>query len=322
MKKNKSQIQLSKALKEQARLEGFNPVGIARIPGSTRIMLRTAALQRWLAAGYHADMKWMEAPRRQKIESLLEGVTSVLAVGLNYYNETKQVPGSLSIARYAWGHDYHKVIDKRLRRIGRWLEKERPNCRWKACVDADPLLDKAWAEEAGLGWIGKNSNVINARNGSWMVLGHLLCTEPLIPDKPEQPKCGKCQSCIEACPTKAITEPFVINSKLCLAYHTLENRNSTLPNEIEAALGKWVAGCDICQEVCPWNHKEIPSNLDPEIQAKDWILKLTKDQALSWTDQKWNEVLKGSALKRIKPWMWRRNAAAIKDKRSTKLQKP
>jgi len=306
-----SQYQLSKELKIEAKKEGFDLVGIAQIPGSERIKLRTASLQRWLKAGHQAEMKWMAAPRRQKVESLLEGTISILSVGLNYYIKEKKRPEALSIARYAWGMDYHKVITKRLNKVGTWLQKERPESQWKVCVDSAPLLDKAWAEEAGLGWIGKHSNLINQKYGSWIVLGHLLSTEPLIADKPAKSVCGRCQVCIDACPTNAITEPFVINSNLCLAYHTIENRDSKLPKEITSSLGNWVAGCDICQEVCPYNQKEIPSSEDPEMQPKDWVLRLTKKQVLSWSNSQWSQYLRGSALKRIKPWMWRRNAKAI-----------
>ena len=167
MTKSQSQDQLSHDLKEEAKRQGFNPVGIARIPGSKRIQMRTESLQRWLQAGYQADMGWMEAPRRQNIETLLEGVTSVLVVGLNYFTD-KQMKSEdeLLIARYALGNDYHKVLESRLKEIGRWLQTERPNALWKVCVDSKPLLEKAWAEEAGLGWIGKNSNLINEKQSS------------------------------------------------------------------------------------------------------------------------------------------------------------
>ncbi|MFL0734027.1 MAG: tRNA epoxyqueuosine(34) reductase QueG [Prochlorococcus sp.] len=315
------QDQLSDELKEQARKQGFDPVGIARFPGSNRIQLRSAALQRWLNAGHQADMGWMAAPRRQRANELLEGMTSLLAVGLNYFVNTQRPTGSLLVARYGWGRDYHRVVEQRLRRVGRWLEQQRPDCRWKICVDAAPLLEKAWAEEAGLGWIGKNSNLIHSQQGSWMVLGHLLCTEPLTPDKPAKSLCGKCQSCLDVCPTKAITEPFVIDARLCLAYHTIENRNPDLPANIVNHLGNWVAGCDICQDVCPWNQTSLPSSKDPDIQPRNWLLTLTRDQALSWSDTTWNEQLRGSALKRIKPWMWRRNAAATQSNKPPTLKR-
>tara|TARA_Y100001968_G_scaffold316685_1_gene344845 strand:+ start:456 stop:1451 length:996 start_codon:yes stop_codon:yes gene_type:complete len=306
------QNQLTQKLKAMANEEGFNPIGIARVPGSSRIKLRTAALERWIEAGHHADMNWMKAPRRKNIETLLKGVNSILAVGLNYYIDIKRKPNTLRIGRYAWGTDYHKVIEKRLKRIGKWLEVQRPNCNWKVCVDSSALLEKAWAEEAGLGWIGKNTNIINRSSGSWMVLGFLLCTERLTPDKPAKSLCGKCQKCIELCPTKAITEPFVINSHKCISYHTIENRNPILPEEISNSMGTWVAGCDICQEICPWNQqKSIKSSNDEDVQPKEWVINLTREKVLEFNDSEWKKILNNSSLKRIKPWMWRRNAKAI-----------
>ena len=321
MDRSNSQQELSQKLKEQASKAGFKPVGIAKVPGSSRIKLRTASLQRWLDAGHQADMGWMEAPRRQNIETLLKGVKSILSVGLNYYVDIQRNPNSLAIARYAWGKDYHKIIEKKLKIIGQWLEKQRPSCNWKVCVDSSPMLDKAWAEEAGIGWIGKNSNVINYSQGSWLLIGHLLCTEKLIPDKPAIPLCGECDDCIKACPTKAITEPFVIDSRLCLAYHTIENRNQNIPKEITKSIGNWVAGCDICQDICPWNKKQLTSSQEPELMPEEWILKLTKEEAVSWTDEEWKDKLRGTTLKRIKPWMWRRNAKAIQTKQIQNFKK-
>ena len=306
------QPQLSAALKERARLEGFDPVGIARLPGSPRLQMRTAALQRWLEAGYQADMGWMAAPRRLDAGTLLKGARSLLAVGLNYYVDEPRQPNGLAIARYAWGRDYHRVISKRLRRVGRWLETQRPESQWRVCVDAEPLLDKAWAEEAGLGWIGKHSNVIHPKNGSWMVIGHLLTTEDLRADQPAKARCGRCRACIDACPTDAIPEPFVVNSGRCIAYHTIENRNPELPEFIQSGMGPWVAGCDICQDVCPYNQTQRPTSQDPDVQPRPWILNLSKNQVEQWDAETWDQNLRGSALRRIKPWMWRRNAASAK----------
>ncbi len=308
----KTAIELSNALKKEAEKKGFFPVGIATLPGSERMRLRTDSLERWLEGGNHADMEWMRAPARLEIEKLLEGVQSVLVVGLNYFTEPeKRNPNRLLIAKYAWGNDYHKVIEKRLKELGRWLENERPNCKWKVCVDSKPMLEKAWAEEAGLGWIGKNSNLINSKQGSWMVLGSLLSTEKLKADKPSKVLCGKCKKCIEECPTKAITQPFVVDARKCIAYHNIENRNKEIPKEIEKSMGKWIAGCDICQEICPWNKKEIPISKDPDTQAKEWIMNITGKEALELNDEEWKKKLQGSSLKRIKPWMWRRNANYI-----------
>tara|TARA_Y100001968_G_scaffold86173_1_gene77236 strand:+ start:69 stop:1064 length:996 start_codon:yes stop_codon:yes gene_type:complete len=307
----KKSADLTKKIKEKAFAAGFDAVGIAKVPGSSRIKLRTASLDRWLEAGHHGKMEWMKSPRRKNIDEMLNGVQSVLAVGLNYYIDADKGPTELSIARYGWGKDYHKVIEKKLKKIAKFLEEERPNSKWKICVDTSAFLDKVWAEEAGIGWIGKHSNIINSKIGSWMFLGHLLSTEALEADTPSKSICGECEKCIEACPTQAIEEPFIVNSNKCLAYHTLENRDKELPINIVNKMGNWIAGCDICQEVCPWNKKNIPTTSEPDLQPAEWILNITKNDALSWSDEKWKENLHGSALKRMKPWMWRRNINSI-----------
>jgi epoxyqueuosine reductase len=301
---------LARNLKHQANALGFDPVGIAAVPGSTRLQLRTAALERWLAAGHQADMGWMADPRRRAVEALLPGVRSLVAVGLNYYVDAERQPGSLAVARYGWGRDYHRVIDGRLRQLGRWLESQVPTAGWRACVDSAPLMDKAWAEEAGLGWIGKHGNLINPKRGSWLLLGHLLTTLELPADAPSQTLCGRCTACITACPTEAIREPFVVDSRRCIAFHTIENRDSQLPEEIQGSLGPWVAGCDICQDVCPWNQQPLTSSSDPDVQPRPWLLNLQAASALQWDDATWDGNLRASALRRIKPWMWRRNIAA------------
>ena len=304
---NKKEI--SKKLKEKAIDEGFTISGIASIPGSSRIKLRTNALERWLANNYHGEMKWMEAERRKDISSLLEGAKSVLSVGFTYINsQNKKKDKKLKVAKFGQGEDYHKVIYKKLKNIGRWINLEMPDCKWKICVDTSPLLEKAWAEESGLGWIGKNSNLINQKRGSWFTLGFLILTKDLVPDKPHQSLCGQCDKCIEHCPTAAIVEPFVIQSDLCIAYHTIESKEKTIPKKIKDNLNGWVAGCDICQDVCPWN-KSVPFNNSIETNPKEWI-KNIDIESLNWDDQTWEKNLKGSTLKRIKPWMWKRNIKA------------
>ena len=301
---------LAQELKHRAVALGFEPVGLAAVPAGERIDLRTAALQRWLAAGHQASMAWMADPRRQRIEALLPGVRSLLAVGLNYHVATERAPGSLAVARYGWGRDYHRLIDGRLRQLGRWLETQAPGVRWRACVDSAPLLDKAWAEQAGLGWIGKNGNLIHRRRGSWFLIGHLLTNLALPADSPAEPLCGSCSRCLDACPTGAIPEPFVVDARRCIAFHTIENRDPVLPEAISAAMGPWVAGCDICQDVCPWNHQPLASSTDPDLQPRPWLLNLKAAEAIGWSDSDWDQRLRASTLRRIKPWMWRRNLLA------------
>ena len=303
------QKKISKKLKERAIVEGFAIAGIASIPGSSRINLRTKSLERWLSNNYHAEMKWMEAERRKNISSLLDGAQSVLSVGFNYISsQNNNKENFFKVGKFSQGEDYHKVIYKKLKNIGKWIDLEIPDCKWKICVDTSPLLEKAWAEESGLGWIGKNSNLISKKNGSWFTLGFIILTKDLIPDKPHQSLCGKCDKCIEHCPTNAIVEPFVIQSNLCIAYHTIESREKTIPKKIEKNLNGWVAGCDICQDICPWN-KSVPYNNIAENSPKKWIQNLNIE-ALNWDDKTWEENLKGTTLKRIKPWMWRRNINA------------
>jgi len=301
---------LAVALRQEAAGLGFDPVGFAAVPGGPNLAMRSAALERWLAAGHQGGMAWMADPRRRSVEALLPGVRSLMAVGLPYYVAAERQPGSLAVARYGWGRDYHRVIDARLRRLGRWLEARVPGTRWRACVDSAPLLDKAWAEEAGLGWIGKHGNLIHRDRGSWLLIGHLLTTLELPPDRPAEPLCGRCSRCITACPTGAIVEPFVVDARRCIAYHTIENRDSELPGAIAAALHGWVAGCDICQDVCPWNHKPLESSTDPDVQPRPWLLELRAEEALRWSDTEWDERLRASSLRRIRPWMWRRNLKA------------
>ena len=307
---------ISKKLKKRAIFEGFTLSGIASIPGSSRIKLRTNALERWLSNNHHAEMKWMEADRRKNIGLLFEDAKSVLCVAFAYNSSQKNNNSPFKVGKFGQGEDYHKVINKKLKNIGKWINQEIPNCRWKICIDSSPLLEKAWAEESGIGWIGKNSNLISKKNGSWFTLGFIILTKDLIPDKPHQSLCGKCDICIDHCPTKAIVEPFVIQSNLCIAYHTIESREKTIPKKIENNLNGWVAGCDICQDVCPWN-KSVPYNNTFETTPKNWIQNLNID-SLDWDDKEWEKNLKGSALRRIKPWMWKRN---IKANLSNRIQK-
>ncbi len=305
--------ELSNRLKKRAILEGFAVSGIASIPGSSRLKLRTKALDRWLANNYHSEMRWMEAERRKDIKFLLKGAKSVLTVGFNYLSEEHKQNPKFKIGKFAQGEDYHKVIFKKLKKIGKWINNEIPDCKWKICVDTSPLLEKAWAEEAGLGWIGKNSNIINKEYGSWLTLGFLILSKDFTPDDSSQSLCGKCEKCIEKCPTNAITEPFVVNSELCIAYHTIENRNKTFPENIEKNLNGWIAGCDICQDVCPWN-KQVPLNKSFEAAPREWIKNLNVE-SLSWDKKKWELNLKGTTLRRIKPWMWERNIKAVLNKK-------
>jgi epoxyqueuosine reductase len=243
----------SSQIKQKALELGFHKVGIAAVepvPENVR-------LQRWLERGYQADMAWMQNPKRQDIRQVMPDVQSVICVALNYYTPNQRPEGTeyAKISRYGWGRDYHRILHKKLKAFTLWLASQNPEIEARYYADTGPLQDKVWAERAGIGWIAKNSNVITRDYGSWVFLGEVLTNLKFQPDQPHTQHCGTCTRCIEACPTDAITEPFVVDANRCIAYHTIENRAETLPPGIADKLQGWVAGCDICQDVCPWNQR-------------------------------------------------------------------
>jgi epoxyqueuosine reductase len=270
-----------------------------------------AALQAWLSQGYHADMAWMENPKRQDIRSLMPSVQSVICVALNYYTPHDRPSGDMyaKISRYGWGRDYHRILHKRLKALVTWLQAQDNTIEARYYADTGPIQDKVWAERAGLGWIAKNSNVITREYGSWVFLGEVLTNLELPPDRPQTQHCGTCTRCLEACPTQAITQPFVVDANRCIAYHTIENRGE-IPEAIATKLQGWVAGCDICQDVCPWNQRFAQETDVAEFQPYPWNLAPTLESLANLSDQDWDDRFPASALRRIKPAMLRRNARA------------
>lgn len=303
-------------IKQKALDIGFHRVGIVDINNYVNDdSLNQQRLQAWLNKGYHASMEWMKNPKRQDIRICMANIKSIICVALNYYTpyQHSDEPDTGKISRYAWGRDYHKVMQKKLKALSQWLREKSEQIELKYYVDTGPIQDKVWAERAGIGWIGKNGNVISRDYGSWLFLGEILTNISLEPDQPYTNHCGTCTRCLSACPTQAITQPFVVDANRCIAYHTIENRQPTLPPEIASKLNGWVAGCDICQDVCPWNQRfaqatdiqdfyPYPPNLEP---------KLTDLAKLS--ESEWDQRFRASALRRIKPEMWRRNAQAELD---------
>ncbi len=299
----------SETVKAYAKTLGFTKVGIAAAISGQEV----DRLQTWLDRGYHGDMAWMANPKRRDIRTMLPGVQSVISVALNYYTPARHQNDRAKISRYGWGRDYHRVLGKRLKALVGWL-KEQTNCEARYYVDAGPIMEKAWAERAGIGWIGKHSNLITKDYGSWLFLGEVLTTLPLTPDRPHPPHCGTCTRCITACPTQAIVAPYVVDARKCIAYHTIENRSTHLPPDIVPKLENWVAGCDICQDVCPWNQKfaqvtevkefaPFPHNLNPKLE-----------ELAELSEEEWERRFTGSALRRIKLQQLRRNARAALSK--------
>jgi epoxyqueuosine reductase len=310
---------LGAQIKAQAKAIGFHAVGIAAIPqggGDTNAPNSTKTnaerLQAWLSLGYQADMAWMADPRRLDIDRVMPNARSVIAVALNYYTpyQRPNSPEVGKVARYAWGRDYHKVLGRKLKQLTSWLIQQGDGIEARYYVDTGPIQDKFWAETAGIGWIGKNGNVINRNYGSWIFLGEIVTNLHLISDDPHTQHCGTCTNCISACPTGAITQPFVVDANRCIAYHTIENRATTLPPEIKHNLQGWVAGCDICQDVCPWNQRFAQPTDVADFQPNPDLLAPSLKELASLTDTEWDRSLRASALRRIKPAMWRRNAQA------------
>jgi len=305
--------QLTRDLKRQALEEGFDLVGIA----SAGEIPDTTALDRWLAAGMHGEMNYMATTRdvRGDLNRLLPGCRSVVAVALSYRtslpeSRSQADDDSVWISRYAWGRDYHRILKKKLIRLGKWLADLRPETGWRACVDTAPALERAWAAQAGIGWIGKNTMLVNRRLGSELFLGLLLTDCDLRTDNPAPEHCGRCTACIDACPTSAFDGPRILDARRCIAYLTIEHR-SPIPEDLMAPLGNMAAGCDICNEVCPFTRK-APPDLHPEFSPAPhrYRPKLSDLEALD--DAGWREWRQGSPLNRIPHQTLQRTLAVIR----------
>jgi len=303
---------LAGALRDRARAAGFDAVGIAAARGLER---DGATLERWLAGGLHAGMAWMqrEPARRADPRALLPGCRSVVAVALNYWPGD---PGPAAaadrarVARYAWGRDYHRVLGSKLRDLAAWLDAECGSTS-RACVDTSPVLERGWAEAAGLGWIGKNANLLSRELGSWLLLGELLTTAQLDPDPgPGTDACGTCTACLEACPTGAIVEDGLVDARRCIAYWTIEHRGA-LPPEQRAGIGAWIFGCDVCQEVCPWNRRFARPAADPALRRRDDLHGLDAVEILRLDEATFRRRFSGTALMRAKWEGLRRNACVV-----------
>ncbi|MBY0588117.1 tRNA epoxyqueuosine(34) reductase QueG [bacterium] len=249
----KRQRQISSDLRRWAKEVGFDLVGIA--PATKD--LGTDRLTAWLEAGMHGEMKYLEEslPVRRDPSLILDGVKSVVVVGLSYRTKEPELSpeGSARISRYAWGTDYHDVIRAKLRRMGENLKSNYPDVNSRRAVDSAPIMERDYAVLAGLGWIGKNTLLLDQRVGSWLFLGVLLVDAELDYDEPtETDHCGSCQQCIDACPTQALEGPYQLDARRCISYLTIEHR-SAIEEPLARKMGPWVYGCDICQEVCPWN---------------------------------------------------------------------
>lgn len=301
----------STQVKQQAQQIGFHLVGIATVDQEYNDQA-AAHLDHWLAQGYHADMAWMTSSKRKNLRHYLPEVRSLISVALNYYTPHQHAtdPQIGKISRYGWGRDYHKVMSKKLKALCNWLHTQDSQIITRYAVDTAPIQDKVWAQRAGLGWIAKNGNLITRKYGSWVFLGEVLTNLELTPDQPHTSHCGTCTRCLTACPTGAILQPHVVDANRCIAYHTIENRQPELPPQIAQNLSGWVAGCDICQDVCPWNQRFAQETDIEDFQPYTDNLNPELHQLANLDEAEWDRRFRASALRRIKPHMWRRNAHA------------
>ena len=291
---------------------GFDLVGVAP---AERMDAEAALFAEWVARGKHGSMAWMERniDRRADVGLILPGARSVVAVARNYYTPHQHgtEPDVAKISRYAWGRDYHNILPKKLKRLAARIAELVPGAESRWYVDTGPVLEKQWAVRAGIGWMGKHTNVITRELGSWVFLGVLITTAELAPDTPLADFCGTCTRCIDACPTDAITAPYQLDATRCISYITIEERpKNELPAELGSAMENWVYGCDICQDVCPWNRFEQPTT-EADFEPRAGVLDLTVGQAAAITDEEFAERFQGSPVRRATAEGFRRTARGL-----------
>jgi epoxyqueuosine reductase len=304
--------QMAAEIKRRTRELGFDLVGITTAePSRYREYLRE-----WLDSGQAGSMEYLARrfEERTAPARYVPDAASVICVAMNYHVPLQPVPESerqhhARIARYALGDDYHDVIKHRLFRLADWLQKAVPGTITRSCVDTAPVLEKEVAARAGIGWIGKNTCTINTQMGSWLLLGEIITTLQLPVDEPAVDRCGSCRRCIDACPTNALTEPYQLDARKCISYLTIEHP-APIPEPFHPQLGEWLYGCDICQEVCPWNSK-APITSDPARQPRFPTGTIDLRTLLDWKQEDYSAALRGTAMKRVKLPVLQRNAAII-----------
>jgi epoxyqueuosine reductase len=310
-------FQLASEIKRKAHDLGFDRTGIAGAhPSKYRDYFR-----KWLDDGKAGTMQYLAERFAERTDPsiYLPGAASVICVAVNY-NVSLPVPSPCTqgegkgggssgrIARYALGDDYHGWIKPRLHALADWLRTISPDAHIKCCVDTAPVMEKELAARAGVGWLGKNSCIINPEIGSWLLLGEIITTIELPADNPAVDRCGSCRRCIDACPTQAITAPYELDARRCISYLTIEQRGE-IAEELKSPIGNWLYGCDICQEVCTFNRR-APETDEEAFQPRfDGAINLEK--LLQWNDEEYRQTLRGSAMKRVKLPMLQRNARIV-----------
>ena len=289
----------SEMIKTEAVRLGFMACGISK---AEFLEEEAPRLENWLKNSHHGEMSYMENHFDKRLDPrlLVEDAKSVVSLTLNYFTGEKQLdPTAPKISKYAYGEDYHSVIKEKLKALMAFITDEIGEVAGRCFVDSAPVMDKAWAQKSGLGWRGKNSNLISKEAGSFFFLAELIIDLELEYDSPFMADhCGSCTRCIDACPTDAIVAPYVVDGSKCISYLTIELKNE-IPTEFKNKMENWMFGCDICQDVCPWNRFSIPHH-EPAFKPSDELLQFSKKDLIEMTDEVFKKVFKFSAVKRTK----------------------
>ncbi len=298
-------------IKQEAQRLGFMSCGIAK---AEFLEEEAPRLENWLKNNHHGEMGYMENYFDKRLDPrlLVEGAKSIVSLTLNYYSEEKQLDEHApKISKYAYGMDYHSVIKEKLQELMHFIRENIGEVDGRCFVDSAPVMDKAWAQKAGLGWRGKNSNLISKQAGSFFFLAELIIDLDLEYDNPfPTDHCGSCTRCIDACPTNAIVAPYKVDGSKCISYLTIELKNE-IPTEFKGKMDNWMFGCDVCQDVCPWNRFATVHN-EENFKPKEELLGLSKSELLDMTDEVFKKVFKNSPVKRTKFTGLKRNIDFLK----------
>ncbi len=297
-------------IKTEAKRLGFLSCGISK---AGFLEEEAPRLENWLNQNMHGEMQYMENHFDKRLDptKLVEGARSVISLLLNYYPNEVQNPDSYKISKYAYGTDYHFVIKDKLKHLLHFIQEEIGEVHGRAFVDSAPVLDKAWAAKSGLGWIGKNSNLLTQQVGSFYFIAELIVDLELEYDAPVTDHCGTCTACIDACPTQAIVAPYVVDGSKCISYFTIELKNE-IPVEFKGKFDDWMFGCDVCQDVCPWNRFSKPHN-EPLFNPNPELVSFTKKDWEEITEDVFKKVFQKSAVKRTKLAGLKRNIDFVKE---------
>jgi epoxyqueuosine reductase len=305
-------IKITQKIKNKAFDLGFSFVGISK---ADFLEKEARQLETWLKNNFHGKMSYMENyfDKRTDPRLLIDNAKSVITVLQNYYTEQKQSDSNApKISKYALGKDYHIIIREKLNQLYDFILEEVGEVAARGFVDSAPVMDKAWAEKSGLGWIGKHTNLINKEQGSYFFIGELIIDLELETDGPIKDFCGTCTKCIDACPTDAIVQPYLVDGSKCISYLTIELKDELMPKEFKGKLDNWMFGCDICQEVCPWNKFSIQHS-EPWFNANPKVLNMKKNEWEELSEEVFQDFLKKTALKRTKYKGLKRNIKFLAD---------